>query len=562
MDVTNRQISKKLKFFGQLLEILGEASFKIRAYERASETILRLERPAADMSTQDLINLPTIGKNIAEKITEYSQTGKITELNVLEEKIPSTLVELLNLDGIGPKTVHTLWKKLGIESIQQLETAARNRRIRAVKGFGPKKERDIIRSIENSRVRSLRMTRAEADEIIKALLPVMKNGSFTVAGSYRRGKSTIGDIDIVTTDSPHHLNPLLRTVAEEKIEEGDRRTSIRLLGKRVDIRFTDMATFGSMLMYLTGSKAFNIRMRAIAITKGWKLNEYGIKERLNGQMHTFKDEISMFAHLGLSYIPPELRENHGEVEAALNKSLPALVVEDEIKGDLHVHSRWSDGTLSLMELAKEGEKRGYDYILCTDHSSSLGITHGLDERDIAKQHHEIEMINRQSGCRILSGIEVDILSDGKLSLPDSLLADLDIVVAAVHSGFRQQKDILTRRIISAIQNDHVDIIAHPTGRLIGRRPAYDIDLERVVGAAHDAQTALEINASPHRLDLDDNHVRLAIANNVRVSIGTDTHNIEDISSMRYGIAIARRGWCTSEDVINTFPVDTLLEWVS
>lgn len=560
MDVSNQQIAEKIKFFGQLLEILGEEPFKIRAYERASETIRRLNKPAAGMNVDELVAIPTIGINIAQKIVEYVNTGKIQELEELVAKIPPDLVELLNLEGVGPKTVHKLWKKLGIENIEQLERAARGRRIRAISGFGAKKEQQILQSIQNYRIRSERMTRREADQVIAQVASIFAEDTCTVAGSYRRGRSTIGDIDIVTSETPKKINPLLRSRADEVIDEGERKTSIRVLGKRVDIRFIRPEQFGSMLLYLTGSKDFNIRLRGIAIMHGWKLNEYGIEERRSGRMHIFPDEASMFAHLRMAYIPPELREDKGEIELAQRNSLPNLIEESDIRGDLHVHSRWSDGVYSIQELAGIGGTMGYEYILCSDHSSTLGVAHGISMADIKKQQHEIEIANRTGSCKILSGIEVDILSDGHLGVLNTVLADLDLVVAAIHSGFRQEKDILTRRIISAIQNEHVDIIAHPTGRLLGRRQAYELDMGRIIEAARETDTALEINASPFRLDLDDTDVKDARDSGVKLAISTDAHRIEDFSTMKYGIGIARRGWCRKEDVLNTYSLPQLLEW--
>lgn len=562
MKYTNRQIAEKLKFFGQMLEILGETQFKVRAYDRAAETILHLEHSCADMSEEELRQLPGIGVNIAKKIAEYSATGTIAELEELIGQVPPTLGELLNLDGIGPRTVHRLWNKLGIESIDDLEKAAHGRRIRALSGFGPKKEQDILHAIERYRQQTGRMTRLEACRILEKLKPALLDGTYTVAGSYRRGKSTIGDIDIVTTDKPERLNRVLKSVADEVLDEGGRKTSIRVEGRRVDIRFTPPEQFGSMLMYLTGSKAFNIRLRAVAIMHGWKLNEYGIEDRATSKMHTFATESAMFAHLGMAYVPPELREDHGEVELACDNRLPHLVESMDIRGDLHVHSRWSDGTLSISELAREGEKQGYEYMVCTDHSASLGVARGLSAEDIKRQAHEIELVNRDSSCRILAGIEVDILADGKLAFPNRVLADLDLVIAAVHSGFKQEEDLMTRRVISATQNDHVDVIAHPTGRLLGRREPYAIDMERVVEAAADTDTALEINASPYRLDLDDVHVKMAVEEAVKIAIGTDSHSREDFSMMEHGVKIARRGWCEPDTVLNTYGISRLLEWTA
>jgi DNA polymerase (family 10) len=558
-EATNRNIAHALNFMGQLLEITGEESFKVRAYYQASATIERTTRRIKEMRYEDLLLLPHIGKNIAKKIIEYTETGHIREMDELMARIPSGLVELLKLEGVGPKTVNRLWIKLGIENVEDLETAARRHRIRAIKGFGEKREQDILSSISHYQQRSNRITLIEAEQIIDRVASVMIEGSYTVAGSYRRGKSTIGDIDFVTNELPGELNPKLREVADDLIDVGDRKTSIRVSGVRVDIRYSKPEIFGSMLMYLTGSKAFNIHMRAVALSRGLKINEYGIEDRESGEKCTFRDEKSMFSFLSMPYIPPELREDTGEIELAFTNNLPELVKIDEIRGDLHVHSTWSDGHLTLEELLKTGEELGYEYMLCSDHSATLGVAGGLTGEDIRRQNEQIAALNKESDCHLLAGIEVDILADGTLGLPDRVLSGLDMVIASIHSGFRQERDILTRRVISAIQNEHVDIIGHPTGRILGRREPYAIDMERVIETAAEHGTALEINASPYRLDLDDVNVRQAIEHGVKISIGTDAHRMEEFSAMRFGVSIARRGWCRSKDILNTLHLDDLME---
>jgi len=406
------------------------------------------------------------------------------------------------------------------------------------------------------------MNRLEAEGVISRVTEVLLPTTFEVAGSYRRGKSTIGDIDIVTTEPAALLNPRLRTVAEEIIDEGEKKTSLRCQNKRVDVRFTRPSRFGSMLLYLTGSKAFNIRMREIALNKGYKLNEYGIEDRSQGNLNTFATEEELFSFLGIEYIVPELREDWGEIEAATTHSLPNLVAIGDIRGDLHVHSNWSDGSLSLVELSGIGEKMGYEYIVCSDHSKTLGIARGLDEGALERQAHEIEVVNRDAPCRLVHGIEVDILADGSLGLPAQTLAELDIVIASVHSSFGQEKDIMTRRVLSAVDSDDVDIIGHPTGRIIGRRKPYEIDLSRVIERASDTGTALECNASPYRLDLDDVYIRESMKTGVKISIGTDSHGAEEFEHMRFGVSVMRRGWGTPKGVLNTYSLSDLLEWAS
>jgi DNA polymerase (family 10) len=561
MALGNRQIAETIRHMGQLLEILGEESFKIRAYYRASETILRQEKPLAEKSAAEISGLPGIGKNIAAKIVELHETGRIGEYEHLRESIPAGLVELLELEGVGPKTVNKLWKKFGITNMEGLEAAARGHRLRSMRGFGEKREAEILHSIAHYRQRSGRMRRDQAEQVIDTVTAVFAPGSYAVAGSFRRGKSTVGDIDIVSVASPATMNPLLASVADEVIDKGERRTSIRVGTRRIDVRFTDHGHFGSMLMYLTGSKQFNIRLRSIAQEEGCKLNEYGIQAPGTGKVFTFADEEAMFDHLGMDPIPPELREDTGEIERAQHHNLPSLIEPGQIRGDLHVHSTWSDGVLGIPDLARIGEQLGYEYILVTDHSASLGVAGGLDEHAVQRQLHEIEQANRNSGCHLLSGIEVDILGDGRLGLSDTVLRDLDIVVASVHSGLKQEEDIMTRRIISALQNEHVDILGHPTGRLLGRRPAYEVDMARIIETAAETGTAMEINASPHRLDLDDIHIRQAKEHGVRMAISTDAHREDDFANMRYGVGVARRGWCGKEDILNTKSIHELLEFM-
>lgn len=562
MEVTNQQIAAQLNLMGQILEIRGDNVYKIRAFYRAAESIERLVPPVASMDDTALSGIEGIGIHIVRKIREIAEKGTFDELEAAKSGIPGGLIELLNLEGIGPKTVSTLWKKMNIQSIDDLERAARGHRVRAIKGFGEKKEDGFLKAIAMYRDRSGRMNRMEADAVVGKIRPVLDPDTYEFAGSYRRGKSSIGDIDVVSIESPDLLNPRLRTIADEVIDAGDRKTSLRILGKRVDVRFTKPRQFGSMLLYLTGSKAFNIKLREIAMSRGYKLNEYGIEDRATGTLREFSSEAEMLSFLGLDYIVPELREDWGEVERALSHTLPPLVEKQDIRGELHVHSNWSDGTLSLQDLGRCGEELGYDYIVCSDHSSTLGIAHGLDEEALKKQGHEIEIQNRSSDCRIIHGIEVDILADGTLGLSNSALADLEVVIASVHSGFSQPQDSITRRILAAVEHEHVNIIGHPTGRLIGKRQGYAVDMSRVIERARETGTALECNASPYRLDLDDGNIREAVEKGVRIAIGTDAHERSEFSHMQYGVMTCRRGWATRHDVLNTLRASDLLAWAA
>jgi DNA polymerase (family 10) len=563
MAGSNRDVAERLRFMAQLLEVTGEEDvFKVRAYERAAQQVEGSTVPVSELDEKALVAIPGIGSGIAKKIASIVQTGTFPELDELREKIPKSLPELLKLDGVGPKTVHRLWMKLGIESIEDLEKAARSRRIRAVKGFGEKKESEFLRSIAQHRASATRMTCDRADAVVAKMASVLTPGTFEVAGSYRRGKSTVGDIDIVSKESPRAVNPRLRPIADEMINEGEQRTSIRCLGERVDIRFTEEGSFGSMLIYLTGSKDFNIRLRALAIDRGLKLNEYGLEERTGGTLHTFPDEASLFVRLGLPLIPPEIRENRGEIERALAGDLPVLVEPKAVRGDLHVHTSATDGRMTLEELAGAGAERGYEYILVSDHSSTLHITHGLDADGVTAQGKEIEWVNRASTCQLLAGIEVDIMADGSLGLPDRVLADLDIVIASIHSGLHEEKDTMTRRILTALADEHVDILGHPTGRLFPTRAASDVDLDRVMEAVKGSGVALEINASPYRMDLDDLQIREARDRGLKLAIGTDAHEQSELRNVSHGITLARRGWCGPGDILNTLDRDALLRWAS
>ncbi|MDD1660320.1 MAG: DNA polymerase/3'-5' exonuclease PolX [Methanomicrobiales archaeon] len=560
MEASNAAVADALTLMGQLLEITGQDGFKVRAYYRAAEEISRIPRDVAGLTMEELMAIPGIGKGLAEKIQALAATGTHPELEALKAQVPGTLIELLELEGVGPKTVHTLWMKAGITSVDELERAARGRRIRAIRGFGEKKEQEFLRSIAQYRTRATRLNRAEAEAVVARVAAALSPGTYEVAGSYRRGRSTVGDVDIVSREPPHQVNSRLRGVADEVIEEGDRRTSIRVGPHRVDLRFTPARAYGSMLLYLTGSKEFNIRLREMTIAKGLRLNEYGIEDRDGGGLREFADEETLFSFLGMDWIPPELREDRGEIPRALAHDLPGLATLDAIRGDLHVHSIASDGTLPLPDLARAGEARGYRYLLVSDHSASLGVAHGLDPDRIAGQAREIEQVNRSSSCRLLHGIEVDILADGTLPLPPVVLADLDLVIASVHSAFHQEKDVMTRRVLSAMASDHVDIIGHPTGRLLGSREPFALDLDRVIEAAADTRTALEINASPLRMDLDDAPIRQAKEAGVKLAIGTDAHSAPELDHMKNGVVLARRGWCTPEDLLNALDAETLLEW--
>ncbi|HOT94075.1 MAG TPA: DNA polymerase/3'-5' exonuclease PolX [Methanoregulaceae archaeon] len=563
MDCTNRQVAEILRLIAQLHEVRGGNPFRVRAFLAGAEAVERLPRRVNDLGIEELRALAGIGERLASVVQEICRTGSSGELAALQAEVPAGLLDLLRVEGVGPKTAGRLWRELGVTSVAELKEAAERGRIRRLKGFGPKREAELLRGAERFAGGEHRMTRAVAEQLLSGLAGVLSPGRYVVAGSYRRGSATVGDLDLVSCEPPEELNPRLRAFADEVIEEGERRTSIRYRGERVDLRYTTPEALGPMLLYLTGSKAFNIRLRDRALLEGLRVNEYGIAGRQGKtRLETFPDEASMFAALGLPFIPPELREDRGEIEAAEHGTLPDLVGSADLRGDLHVHSTWSDGALSLDELAAEGTRRGYEYLIVSDHSETLRVAGGLSGRDLAEQRHAIEMINRSSPCRLIAGVEVDLLADGSTGLPNRVLADLEVVIASVHSSLRQDADQMTRRLIAACENEHVDIIGHPTGRLIGRREPVAVDLVRLIESAAGTGTALEINASPFRLDLDDLSARAARDRGVRLSIGSDAHRPDELGHLGHGLATARRGWCTAEDILNTLPLDRLLEWVS
>ncbi|MDK2915824.1 MAG: polymerase [Euryarchaeota archaeon] len=537
-EVTNRDVAEQLTFMARLLGIAGEDPYRIAAYERAARQIDSLSFPVAGLGEEELTRIPGIGEKIAGQIREIAATGTFGELKDLQATIPGSVVELLGVAGVGPKTLHTLYTKLGIRSLDDLERAVKGHRLRALSGFGAKKEETIRRGIEQFRKMPSRMSRPQADAVLADVAAVLPDGRFAVAGSYRRGSSSVGRLAIV--------------VAGDQSDVADRIPA----GAGVDVRFTEPGRYGTALLCATGSRRFLARLGEVAAEQGYRLTPEGLVDSASGRLWEFADEEEVFSFLGMEAIPPELREGRGEIELALRHALPDLVDLADIRGDLHAHTTWSDGRQSLEDVAEAGERRGYEYIAITDHSSKVR------PEALLRQQAEIERINRRHDCQLLSGSEVDIRSDGTLGYENRVLADLDLVIASVHSGFAQDQDVLTRRILTAMENEHVDIIGHPTGRLLGQRPAYAVDLERVMKHAAATGTALEINASPHRLDLEDIYIWHAKKEGVKLAAGTDAHRNGEFANMRYGILMARRGWCTPDDIVNTLSLSALLEWTS
>lgn len=562
MPVQNAEIAAMFDQTADLLAIEGENQFRIRAYRKAARTIEGLPNSVRSLlsSGQDLAELPGIGRDLAGKIAEIAKTGHFDLLDQLKKKLPGDLGEMAGLPGLGPKRVKLLFDKLKVRTLEDLRRTIKSGRLREIKGFGPIIEKKLAAALEKPVVaRRFKLIEAEAEaETLVAYL--RDGGKVIVAGSYRRRRDTVGDLDILVTskDGAGLGDKLLAydNVAEV-LAHGPTRTAVMLRsGLQVDVRVVPTESYGAALLYFTGSKAHNIALRNIANDHKWKLNEYGLfsgRRRIAGAT-----EEEIYKKLGLSYVPPEMREDRGEIALAQTHQLPQLVTLADIKGDLHVHSNWTDGTAPIAEMAAAAQARGYEYMALTDHSRRITMAHGLDPAMVAKQIREIDKINAKlKGFTILKGIEVDILRDGRLDLPDSTLEKLDVVVASVHSFFDLSREAQTDRVIRAMKNPHVSIIGHPTGRLIGERAPYEIDMLRLTSAARDLNCCLEINAEPDRLDLDDVHAHMAKSKGVKVAISTDAHSVNAFAYMRLGIDQARRAWLSADDVINTRSLDGL-----
>jgi DNA polymerase (family 10) len=556
MPVQNAEIAAMFDQTADLLEFKGENQFRVRAYRKAARTIEGLPQSVRGMlsAEKDLLELSGIGKDLAGKIADIVKTGHFNLLDQLKRKLPGQLGDMAALPGLGPKRVKLLYDKLKVRTLDDLRRAIKRGRLRELRGFGPTIEKKLAGALEKP-VAAKRFRLAVAEAEAEALVGFLRDGGrVVVAGSYRRRRDTVGDLDILVT-SEHGPAVGDKLVDYENITEvlahGPTRTTVVLRsGLQVDVRAVPEQSYGAALLYFTGSKAHNIALRGLANEHDWKLNEYGLfsgKRRIAGAT-----EEEVYEKLGLAFIPPELREDRGEIALAKAGKLPRLVTVSDIRGDLHVHSDWTDGTASIEAMAAAAQARGYAYMALTDHSRRVAMAHGLDPARVSRQIHEIDKLNvKLKGFTILKGIEVDILKDGSLDLPDSILARLDVVVASVHSFFDLSRDAQTDRVVRAMENRHVSILGHPTGRLIGEREPYDIDMDSILSAAHDLGCYLEINAEPDRLDLNDVHAHAAKSKTVKVAISTDAHSVNAFQYMRFGIDQARRGWLTANDVINT-----------
>ena len=566
MPVLNSDIARSLDKLADLLELEGANPFRIRAYRTAARVVGELPRSVTAMTAagEDLAELPGIGKDLAEKIETLAATGHVTVLDEIERRTPAGMLALLDVPGLGPKRARLLNEQLGISALGELVAAAQAGKIRKLRGFGAKTEKRILQEAEKRAATAPRIKRPVAEDIAKPLLRYLSEAAgiwhAAVAGSYRRCKETVGDLDIVVA-APRDTGIIDRFVGYEDVGQilsrGPTRSSVVLRnGTQVDLRVVSEASYGAALQYFTGSKAHNIALRQIAAARGLKLNEYGLLDGTRRVAGRTEDEVYRF--LGLCYIEPELREDHGEIEAARQGKLPNLVTLADIRGDLHLHTKASDGRATLTEMAQAAQERGYAYLAITDHSKRVTIAHGLDAKRLAKQVDEIARLNETlSETVVLSSVEVDILEDGRLDLPNSILGRLDFAVGAVHSAFALPRDKQTERLMHAMDNPHLAVLAHPTGRLIGEREGCDIDLERVLLAARERGCGVEVNGQPDRLDLNEWHCKLAKEIGVKLVLSTDAHNPSELGFMRYAVEQARRGWLEPWDILNTRSLDGL-----
>jgi DNA polymerase (family 10) len=551
-----------------LLEVNGESRFRVRAWERAAQTLEALPADVEILAARgELTTLPGIGRELAARIEEYLATGRIAQIEAQRAGLPAGFLTLLELRGLGPKTARTLWERLGIDSVDALEDACRTGRVVGVAGIQARTCANLLASIAAWRAGQARTPLAEAQAVAAQLMEALRaHGDVErveVAGSLRRMRETVKDADILVTarDPARVLDTLVALPSVVSVGgRGDTRASVRhQSGLAVDMRVVAPEAFGAALQYFTGSREHNVRLREMAVRRDLKISEYGVFDA-DGARRAGATEEEVYAAVGLPWIPPELRENQGEIEAARAGRLPTLVTEADIRGDLHAHTDWSDGRHPLERLVEAAQARGWEYVIVSDHSQSTAIARGLDVERLRAQIAHIRALQPRYRIRVLAGSECDILADGTLDFPDEVLAELDLVVAAVHARFRQSRDEMTARIVRALANPHVKVLAHPTGRRLGSREPYDVDLEAVFAAARRHGKAVEINASPERLDLADVHARRAAELGIPIAISTDTHGIAEQANLAYGIAVARRAWIGPDRVLNARPLDQLLAW--
>lgn len=569
--MTNQQLANIFRTIADLLEIKGENIYKILAYRKAADSLSNLGQSVNEIWKQGkLTEVDGVGKAIAEKIDELLTTGHLGFLEKLEAEVPSSLAEILKVPDLGPKKVAMFWKELGITSLNELENAARTGKLRTLPGMGDKSEAKIIAGIEAIGRRSTRIPLGKAWPFAQELMAYLRKASGVEAvelgGSLRRMRATIGDVDILAAakDSKAVMEAFVtRKDVARVLGKGETKSSVEFThGLQAQLWVHPPEHWGTALVYATGSKDHNVRLREYALKKGFSLSEHSL-QRKDGSEVFCDNEEDVYKTLGLPWIAPELREDRGEVQAAIKGELPNLIELSDIKSELHSHSTWSDGKLSIGEMAEAAKKHGYKLLAITDHTNSLGIVQGMSPEDVREQRKEIDKVAKELGdsIQLIQGAEVEIKSDGSLDYSDEVLAELDIVIASLHSSLRQPREKVTERLIKAMHNPHVDIIGHPTGRLMPEREGADLDMDAVLKAAAETGVALEINAHPARLDLDDIHARRAIEMGIKLSINTDAHSDNDMDLMHFGVSTARRAWVEADKVINTWSVKLLLNWL-
>jgi len=559
-SVLNTKIANMLYEIADLLELKG-VQFKPRAYRRAAQNINNSSEDITSFYENDrLQEIEGVGESIASKIKEIIETGSLEYLEDLRKEFPKGLQELMDIQGLGPKSLMKLYKELDIKTIDQLEEAAKNQKIREIEGFGKKSEENILKNIKMYKKFQERFLLGDilplAENIEKKLSNLKEVKRINLAGSIRRKKETIGDVDIlIISPKPDKVMDFFTELEEVKrvVSKGHTRsTVITVKNLQIDLRVVEKESYGSALQYFTGSKEHNIKLRSIALKKNWKLSEYGLIDKDSTETIASENEADIYKALGLDYIEPELREDRGEIEAAQEGKLPTLIKLEDIKGDLHMHTKWSEGSHTIEEMAQAAKQKGYEYIAICDHAETLQIASGLSSEEIGKQMKEIDEINKKiDDITILSGIEANIDAEGKLDVKNNILKDLDIVVASIHSGFKKSEEEMTNRILNAMHNDYVNILGHPTGRMLNKREPYEVNLSKIFEAAADLGIFLELNSFPDRLDLNDVNCRTAKDYDILISINTDSHHKDHLRYMKYGVATARRGWLEKKDVANT-----------
>ncbi len=564
----NEEVVAMLEETADLMEIAGENPFKARAYRRAADAIAALKEPIEELvRTKRLNQIEGVGESIARDIAEFLQKGTTTRLEQLRQKYPPQLRKLLEIQGVGPRTVAMLYERLGITSVDELEAAAKAGKLTKLPGMGEQKVRNILEGIQLWRQQQgrvpLHIALAIAERIVAELRELPQVEQILPAGSLRRWKETVGDLDILvaTRKSEPVMERFVKLPEVQKVlAHGTTKSSVLMANNlQVDLRAVDPESFGAASQYFTGSKAHNIALRNRALKLGLTINEYGVFREATGEKVAGETEESVYEAVGLIWIPPELREDRGELEAAERRALPHLVTLEDIRGELHCHTKWSDGANTVEEMARAARERGYEYLAITDHSPPMGW--GVKPDNFRKLIGEIRQVSERLGFPILAGIEVDIAPDGSLHMDEDILRQLDIVIASVHSAMKMSREEMTKRILKAMENPLVHIIGHPTGRLINQRPPYEVDLEALVEKARQTGVALEINGSPERLDLNDENARYAKEAGVLLSLGTDAHHDDHLDFMRFAVAVARRAWCEPANILNTRPYEQLRDWL-